>query len=170
MIKVAFRFKSQGTEKVGLCSQGTDDSINVRYESLITLNHKYEEIAVLLAGMKRYDWKNMTIKFWYIYSNSLFRRQKVSIYFSHYFMFNTASLEISIYLGSTIMRLWYLKFWQSLIPWEKSSSFSIFGIWSWKRLWLQNLQSKVILNQSFKTIPQRQESNLWSRNSIDVLI
>ena len=50
MIKVAFRFKSQGTDKIELFCQGTDESINLRYdhESLITADYKYKEIPVLL--------------------------------------------------------------------------------------------------------------------------
>ena len=41
MIKVAFSFKFQGTEKVKLFSQVTDSSINLRYESLIAVDNKY---------------------------------------------------------------------------------------------------------------------------------
>ena len=36
-----------------------------------------------------------------------------------------------------------------------------------KRLWLHNLQIKVTLNQSFKSMAEQQESDSWSRNSID---
>ena len=43
MIKVAFSFKSQRTEKIELSSQGTDGPINPRYKSLITINCEYEE-------------------------------------------------------------------------------------------------------------------------------
>ena len=39
MIKIAFSFKSQGTEKIELFSQGTDGSINLRFEGLITVDH-----------------------------------------------------------------------------------------------------------------------------------
>ena len=42
MIEVAFSFKSQETEKIELFSQGTDESINLRYESLITIDYKYK--------------------------------------------------------------------------------------------------------------------------------
>ena len=41
MIKVAFGFKSQETEKIDLFSKGSKDSINLRYESLITDDDKY---------------------------------------------------------------------------------------------------------------------------------
>ena len=52
MIKVAFiLLQSQETEKIELLSQGTDDFINLRYESLITVHYKYEEIPVLLSWM-----------------------------------------------------------------------------------------------------------------------
>ena len=44
MIKAAFSFKSQGTEKIELFSQGTDGSFNLRYESVITVDYKYKEI------------------------------------------------------------------------------------------------------------------------------
>ena len=46
MIKVSFTFKSQGSEKIKLISQGTDSSINLRYESLITVARL--QIEVLL--------------------------------------------------------------------------------------------------------------------------
>ena len=45
-----------------------------------------------------------------IYSKLFIGRQKTSISSSHHFIFNTARLEISIYLGSIIIRLSYLKF------------------------------------------------------------
>ena len=50
-VKVAFGFKSQGTEEIEFFSQGTDDSINLRYESLITSGYKCKEIPVLLSWM-----------------------------------------------------------------------------------------------------------------------
>ena len=43
MIKVAFSFKSQGTEKIELFSEGTDGSIDLKYESLISADYKYKE-------------------------------------------------------------------------------------------------------------------------------
>ena len=44
-IPVAFGFKSQGTEEIEFFSQGIDDFINLRYESLITItNYKCKEI------------------------------------------------------------------------------------------------------------------------------
>ena len=51
MIKVGFTFKSQGTENIELFSNGINDSINLRYESLITVDLKYKEIPVLLSWM-----------------------------------------------------------------------------------------------------------------------
>ena len=42
MNKVAVSFKSQGTEKIELYSQGTDDSISLRYENVITFDYKYK--------------------------------------------------------------------------------------------------------------------------------
>ena len=45
--RFCFNFKSQGTEKIQLFSQGTDGSINLRYESLFTVDDKYEEILLL---------------------------------------------------------------------------------------------------------------------------
>ena len=61
-MKAAFSFKSQGTENIELFPQGTDDSINLRYESLITGDYKYEkkfqfcflvvrQIGVKIAGL-----------------------------------------------------------------------------------------------------------------------
>ena len=41
MIKVAFSFNSQGIEKHGLFSQRTEECQNLRYESLIIVDHKY---------------------------------------------------------------------------------------------------------------------------------
>ena len=46
MIKVTFSFKSQGTEKIKFFFQGSDGSINLRYESLITVDYKYTEILL----------------------------------------------------------------------------------------------------------------------------
>ena len=47
----AFGFKSQGTKKIERFSQGTDDSIYLRYEGLITVNYKCKEFPVLLSQM-----------------------------------------------------------------------------------------------------------------------
>ena len=65
MIKVAFSFKSQGTEKIQLSSQGADGSINLRYESLITVDYKYKEIQYFAFLDVMYGWKKVIIKFWY---------------------------------------------------------------------------------------------------------
>ena len=46
MIKVAFVFKSQATEKIELSSQGIASSMNLRYESLITIGYKYDKILL----------------------------------------------------------------------------------------------------------------------------
>ena len=47
MIKDALIFKSQMTEKkIQLFSQRTEGSINLRYESLITVDYKYKEILL----------------------------------------------------------------------------------------------------------------------------
>ena len=46
MIKVVFSFKSQENEKIWPFYLGTDDSINPRNESLITVDYKYKEIPV----------------------------------------------------------------------------------------------------------------------------
>ena len=54
MIKVAFSFNSHGTEKIKLFSQGMDDFINLRYESLISVDYKYKEIPVLFSWMYSY--------------------------------------------------------------------------------------------------------------------
>ena len=52
MIKVGFSFKSQETEKkVELFFHGTEDSINLRCESLITVDFKYKESPVLRSWM-----------------------------------------------------------------------------------------------------------------------
>ena len=51
MIKVAFNFKSQGTEKIELFSQGTDGTINRSYGSLITADYKYKKFCFLLSWM-----------------------------------------------------------------------------------------------------------------------
>ena len=44
MVKVAFSFKSQGTEKIKLFSQGTEKCQNLRNGSLIIIDPKYIEI------------------------------------------------------------------------------------------------------------------------------
>ena len=49
--KAAFSFKSKGTEKIQLFSQETDDPINLKYESLITVDYKYNEFPVLHSWM-----------------------------------------------------------------------------------------------------------------------
>ena len=164
MIKVAFNFKFQGAEIVKLFSQGTDDSINLRYESLITVDYKYEEMQFCFLGcevMAERRWLLNSDIYW----NSFIRRPKVSVCVSHYFIFNTARLVIPIYLESAIIRLSCLKFWQSSVSWEKNSIFQSLAIWSIKRLWPQNLQNKVTLSQSFNTMPERQESDYWSRET-----
>ena len=48
MIKVAFSFKSQGTEKIDLFSQGIDGSKNLRYKSLMTVDYKYKEMLLFV--------------------------------------------------------------------------------------------------------------------------
>ena len=48
MIKVGFSFKSQGTEKFELFSHGTNDSINLTYESLITVDFKFQSFQLWL--------------------------------------------------------------------------------------------------------------------------
>ena len=45
--KAAFNFKSKGTEKIWYFSQETDDRINLKYESLITVDYKHKEFPVL---------------------------------------------------------------------------------------------------------------------------
>ena len=52
MVKVAFSFNSQGTERIELFSHGAYESISLRYEGLITFDYKYEEISVLLSSCK----------------------------------------------------------------------------------------------------------------------
>ena len=47
MTKVAFSFKSQGTEKLSF-SHNRLMSINLKYESLIIVDYGYKEIPVLL--------------------------------------------------------------------------------------------------------------------------
>ena len=54
MIKIAFSFRFQGTDKIELFSQGTDDSINLRYESLITVDYStnIKKFAFYFLGCK----------------------------------------------------------------------------------------------------------------------
>ena len=49
MIKLAFNFKSQGTKITKLFSHGTEDSINMRYEILVSFDYKCKELSVLLS-------------------------------------------------------------------------------------------------------------------------
>ena len=51
MTKVAFSFKSQRSENIELFSQGTDDSVNLRYESLIIFNYKSKKLYLLISWM-----------------------------------------------------------------------------------------------------------------------
>ena len=51
MTEFAFSFKSERTEKNQAFSQGTDGSINLRFESLIIFDYKYEKIPVLLSSI-----------------------------------------------------------------------------------------------------------------------
>ena len=45
MVKVAFSFKSLGIEKrIELISQGSENCQNLRYESLIIVDHNYVEM------------------------------------------------------------------------------------------------------------------------------
>ena len=44
-IKITLNFKSQGTEKFEPLSQGTYDSQNVRYETLVIADYKYVKIS-----------------------------------------------------------------------------------------------------------------------------
>ena len=48
-MKVAFSFKSQGTEKINLFSQGTADCQNLIYVSLIIVDPKYTKICKLIV-------------------------------------------------------------------------------------------------------------------------
>ena len=51
MIKVTLIFKSEGAEKNRVLSQGTGNSINLRYESLINVDYNCKEIPALLSWM-----------------------------------------------------------------------------------------------------------------------
>ena len=44
--QIAFSFKLQGIGKIELFSQGTHSSINLRYESLITVEYQCKEIPL----------------------------------------------------------------------------------------------------------------------------
>ena len=48
---IEFSFKYQGTKKIELFFQGTDDSIYMRYECLSTVDYKCKEITALLSWM-----------------------------------------------------------------------------------------------------------------------
>ena len=54
MTKISFSFKFEGLKKIEPFSQGTDGSINLRYESLTTVDYKHKEIPILLSLMKSY--------------------------------------------------------------------------------------------------------------------
>ena len=47
VVKVAYSFKSQGSQKIELWPQGTDDCQNLRYETLIIVDFKYIEVSSL---------------------------------------------------------------------------------------------------------------------------
>ena len=51
MTKFTSRFKSEGTEKIYLLSYATVNSINMRQESLVSVDYKFKEILVLLSYM-----------------------------------------------------------------------------------------------------------------------
>ena len=99
----------------------------------------------------------------------LFNVSKYLILLKSEFIFISARLEISVFeinnnqtfisQDLTILGLLRENFIFS-IPWHLKL----------KWLWLHNLQNKVTLNQSFKSIAERQESDSWSRDSIDFFI
>ena len=54
-IKIALNFKSPGTEKLEIFSQGTYGSQNLRYETLVIAHYKYIKISRIAV---------MDIKLW----------------------------------------------------------------------------------------------------------
>ena len=107
----------------------------------------------------------MIIKFWYSLNFiHIIQRQKVrdslKIRILHSFQkdwkFLCYNNQTLISQNLTILGLLGENFIFS-IPWDLKL----------KRLWLDNLQNKVTLNQSFKAIPEGQDSDSWSRKCID---
>ena len=47
MVNIVYSFKSQGTESLEFFAQGIENCQNLRYESLVIVDRKYEEIFSL---------------------------------------------------------------------------------------------------------------------------
>ena len=47
MTKIVLNFRSQGTKKIELFSQGTDGSPNLRFETLVIADHEYKKVFII---------------------------------------------------------------------------------------------------------------------------
>ena len=95
MIKVAYSFKSQRTDKNQAFSQVADSSTNLRYESLITV------AWLATVWLKEGDYQILKYSLKFVRSMS----EIIDFFWSLLYIFNTARLIIPIYLGSSIIRL-----------------------------------------------------------------
>ena len=78
-IKIALNFKSQGTEKLELFFQGTYDSQNLRYETLVIADYEYvkiSRIAVMDIKLRMKDLDLHTDHPHQVHSNSFVRKRK----------------------------------------------------------------------------------------------
>ena len=116
---------------------------NLRCESCQMSGHISLPILDLKLRLKVGDYQILI--FIQIYS---FRRQKVSICFSHYLIFNTARKGVSVYLTSTIIRLFI------------SQILTVLGSLGEKNLFLNPKQFEDKNDSDHKT------SQIKSRNSI----
>ena len=109
MVKVSFSFNSQGFEKIKLSSQGTNSSINLRYNSLITNTRLQIEVPLFAF---------LDVKLWPKEADYLIL--KYSLKFIHLMSkitdFFQSPFYIPIYLGSTIIRLLIAQILTALDP------------------------------------------------------
>ena len=110
VIKVAFSFKSRGGKKLSFSPKEAMTlyiwSMNIRWLLLITNVKKLQFCFLRCKVMAERRW----LSDFGIHSNSFIWRQKLLFSFSHCFIINKLRLEISLDLGSTIIRLSHLKF------------------------------------------------------------
>ena len=102
------------------------NAVSRPWMGFLSFDYKYKErnFSFAFLGCKVMDETRWSLNS-DIHSNSFIQRQEVLFRSVTISYFNTARMEISRYQGSTIIRLSYLRFWQSSVPCEKSSIFSI---------------------------------------------
>ena len=80
MIRICLNVKSQWTKKVKVFSQGTDDSKNLRCETLYIGNYEYVNISSFaVLGIKLFleEDSNLNRNYFYIHSNLFSQKLKI---------------------------------------------------------------------------------------------